>query len=117
MSHGLSVECHRKRQQSSGLSIAEYCRKSGIGYWKLYEYIRKQRKPKSVTSSVPAISRLPVRFTEVSPVFADHQTQLIRLEFGGGITVVLPQGFNRQDLYNLVSVLNPCPDKGGRPPC
>ena len=78
------VQYHTQRQRSSGLGIAEYCRRQGFSAWTFHLW--RQRMRKRASCSLPV--RAPgLSFVEVATAVAPRGYELelgegLRLRFG-----------------------------------
>ena len=89
------------RQEGSGLSVAEFCRRHGMAAASLYAWKRRLR------DGAPAPGFVAVRAAIESPAPDQDREQApaIELHLPGGRRLVLPSGFDPQGLRQVLAVL------------
>ncbi len=86
-----------KEQLESGLSLAAFARERGLGTWKLY---KARRAAACLDDPTPAFDPVTVIPSRPAAPF--------ELEFGGGLVLRIPRGFDEVSLRRLVEVLVRC---------
>lgn len=94
-----------ERQAASGLSVTEFAAQTGVSAWTLYDW-RRRLAPAATSEPMTA----PAKLIEVT--LAERETipdtgMIVRLG-AGRRSIVVPSGFDGDDLRRLVAVLESC---------
>lgn len=89
-------------QASSGLSVAQYAAKIGVSVPTLYQWRRRLGPMRSDGRTAKLIE-----VTAARPTSSANESLLLRIG-DGGRSVVVPRGFDANDLRRLVEVLESC---------
>lgn len=94
-----------EQQAESGLSVTEYAARAGLSAWTLYGW---RRRLGAVADASPSSERPRLIEVAVSrPTAPATEGLLVRLG-DGRRSVVVPSGFDGDDLRRLVAVLESC---------
>lgn len=80
--------------QSSGLTVAEYCRRNGINYKTYYYHLRKLRE--QICSDMDG--QIPVMIGELP----SERSTSVTVRDGSGITIEIPDGTSREMIQALI---------------
>ena len=84
-----------KRQESSGLSVAAYCRQEGIKTWKFFAWRRRVRDRDESTGEF-----VPMSFREESAGVASGVAVVV-----GGVRLELSAGFDEAELRRALRIV------------
>ena len=97
-----------REQRTSGLTVAEYCRRIGVSTWSFYSWrlrLRAERETRAQFVEVKATRPSTIASTE-GP---SHDPSGIELQLSGGRCVIVRPGFDHQALRDLLHVLEANP--------
>jgi hypothetical protein len=95
-------------QQTSGLSVAEYCRQAKLSAWSLYCWRRRLRVERKATAQFVEV-KVARRNAEASAEGRSPEPSGVELHLPGSRCVMVRPGFDRQTLQALLQVLESNP--------
>lgn len=96
-------KAHIKACSRSGLSRKEYCRRHSLSYHAFY-YWKKKLFPQADPG--PDLVAVPLR--KSSPVRESNMASSLKVEVGDRFKVEVREGFSRQTLARVISILEEC---------
>lgn len=94
-----------EQQAASGLSVVEFAEQAGLSAWTLYDWRRRLSSPVATDSPPSAAKLIEVRLAQPEPGAAAGM--VVRVG-DGGRSIVVPSGFDSDELRRLLSVLESC---------
>jgi hypothetical protein len=90
-----------RQQRLSGLPVAEFCRRNGIATSSFFPWKRKLARP----AAEPCFVEVDIQQLNPVSLPAPVVTSGIELRLGGGRSLVLCRGFDRQLLIEILALL------------